>query len=1424
MVPVSTLFGVNFLFTVGQSYLKDCGKLCLKTFQKTLIERARQGELPANHDLARALRRSLAKASRVLAYAIYDPQRKEFGKLIDELRLIKAWERVGEFLTGTIAAGSPEEYWLQELIDNATPAGFDDFPLSIALDDNQFTALLNEHLDPILSNHIQKSLIEWARAHITNAKKEPAAFEECVTKGWLLPMANGQRITFYEVFCIFFREELKTNEIVFKAYMVATQAELKAGIDKLLSESSVGNEEKLNEALNAMGDFAAFQRHVDSQQKEILGLLASIKDDTAAIRIDTGLLVDSRDGLNAKMDAMHADVKILLSKPLQSGNVLPPSSNSQRPECSTMLAENITLAGRLDLLATGAFIGRHADMVQLVAQLEKSRLVTVKGPGGVGKTRLVSEILKSLRESGKTRRRDSFVEFESLMGSTFESVVEAMLAELGCSFAAEKQSLDVLVNYLAAAPSLLVLDNCETAHAAVAEVVRELIKKCPSLTILATSQQVLGLQGIEYVYSLSPLAVPDKPITMLSELEVLESYQLFVQRVQSMNGEWIPSSSDVESLASVLKLTDGIPLAIELVAAWIPDLSPRDISIGLEKTLLGTMTTADRGVNVDHQRHRSMQGCLEWSLECVKKTNPEDSEHFSRLAVFEGAFTGAAVQVVCGVTDAASLLRRLEKASLVHRCCGTDPCRYRLLNLARAFAKRKLSGAGLERRLRQQHLEYYGKLASTWDGDDDGEQEYPCSVNNDWQDMLEAARLAANLELRPYLPYVWQISRVLGPFLQQRGLWAERERLCWDAVGAAKCVSALGPFERTLIDLGITLEMRGKRQEAEAQYQASYDSATRKGKPNRNHQSMALQRLCKVRVKLGKINEARIALQELEQVTALLESPNAKARSLDVIAVLHQIIGDQAKVGDIHEESLVLRLSFPGNDEGVARSMRNQGLAYLRERRLQEAEKHILQSLRYWTSKGHDWEKAFDLHSLADICSRQAGREAECLEYFKKCLVCRKDDPKGRSLSLCQYGKALRFMKMYDDSLSAAREGLQLCLQIGDPVGAGRAWIEIGKTYVAMKEWDQGLAAFEEGRTHQAEVNDLRGMAVSWDCEAGIHSHREEWVLACHKYQRSLKCSSDAGEHNATAWTLMNLATVSAAQGAKDDAIKHLDQAINLLETNRGDKGALPRAKQLRLQIVRYMRHGERWRPWQAADFNSYQERIRRSFNKVRRIIDPKQRVTACVALAGDYLESGREIEAALAFSELSSAYSHTADFANAEASIAKALRMFQVLSEPLGEAMCWHKYGHMYRDQAKWRDAETSYIKSIEIKVSCHDDEGALISRDALARIYIRLGDMTAAKGELDKSRDYVRDTGSEQERLHTLGQIIWVHLSCGEMSLAAEVARELVTCVATQKSASAIADEVLRFLNCGAPAKARELLESIKCGPAKSVVRIHE
>jgi predicted ATPase/DNA-binding SARP family transcriptional activator len=342
-------------------------------------------------------------------------------------------------------------------------------------------------------------------------------------------------------------------------------------------------------------------------------------------------------------------------------------------------------------------VGREEELARLDALLDDPacRLVTLVGPGGIGKTRLALEVTAA--RQARHRDRVTFVSFVGTEPVRAEAqrdlVVVTVAAALEVSLAVPRDPLDLLADHLAGRELLLVLDNLEQLRDA-AEVVAELLRRAPGVQVLATSRRRLGL-GAEWL-----LEVPGLPYPPPGDAAVAsyESVQLFEARAALVR-HGFRAAADAEGVARLCRLLGGVPLAIELAAHWVRSASPSAIAdrLGGGLDLLAT-TSPDV-----ERRHRSLRGVIDWSWQLL--TEPERLV-LARLSVLRGGFDLDAAAAVAGAT--LPLLGDLVDQSLVE--VGEDG-RYGMHELLRQYAAERLSADPAdERATRERHAAYFASL------------------------------------------------------------------------------------------------------------------------------------------------------------------------------------------------------------------------------------------------------------------------------------------------------------------------------------------------------------------------------------------------------------------------------------------------------------------------------------------------------------------------------------------------------------------------------------------------------------------------------------------------------------------------------------------------------------------------------------------
>ena len=371
-------------------------------------------------------------------------------------------------------------------------------------------------------------------------------------------------------------------------------------------------------------------------------------------------------------------------------------------------------------LQLNSFIGREREIGQVKHALSSSRLVTLTGAGGCGKTRLALQVAADVLHTFADGVW--LVTYAPLADP--ELVPQAAASVLGVREQAGEPLSASLTSYLGEKHLLLVLDNCEHLVEACARLAELLLQACPQLQILATSREALNLAG-ELSLLVPSLSLPDpQHLPPLEALTQFDAVRLFSERAAAAQPDFEVSAENALNVAQICHRLDGIPLAIELAAGRTKALSVQQIAARLHDRFR-LLTSGSRTAL---PRQQTLRGAIDWSYDLLPES---ERSLLCRLSVFAGGSTLEAAEVVCG-GDVPEGLCQLVNKSLVLLEAREGETRYRCLETIREYAREKLQASGEVEDTRSRHLHYFLKVA------EDGEPKLISAERPVWTARLEA--------------------------------------------------------------------------------------------------------------------------------------------------------------------------------------------------------------------------------------------------------------------------------------------------------------------------------------------------------------------------------------------------------------------------------------------------------------------------------------------------------------------------------------------------------------------------------------------------------------------------------------------------------------------------------------------------------------
>ncbi len=634
-------------------------------------------------------------------------------------------------------------------------------------------------------------------------------------------------------------------------------------------------------------------------------------------------------------------------------------------------------------------VGREEELGALVSLLTsgESRLITVTGPGGVGKTRLALRAGAELSDvfAGGVL----FVDLSPLREP--ELVPPTIGQALGLRQVAEQSALEQITDALAGRDMLLILDNMEQVVDAAADLAA-LLALLPTLTVLVTSREVLRLSA-EREFPLAPLRLPPEGRRpALADLARNAAVALFISRSQAVNPTFALTEENMTTVAQIVRRLDGLPLAIELAAARSKVLSPPALLARLDHRL--HLLTG--GARDQPSRLRTLRDAVAWSYDLLPQS---EQMLFRRLAVFAGGFTLDAAETVAGRETPAVLdgIASLVDKSLIRRLDSGDDAEVRLgmLETVLAYARECLAASGDEPDARKRHAEWACALVET------AEPHLVGPDQDQWLDRLDAERdnLRAALGWACESGEAELAQRLAGGLWR---FWVTRGYLIEGDAWTTRAFSLLRPVSplvhaKALHHLGNLALDLGDYDRAEQAYQAGL--TIRRASGTAAEVATSLNGLGLVAFYQSDYPRARHLHEESLALRRQAGDQQGLGNSLTNLGNVANAEGDYAQAVSLHEEALAIRRAM-GDTGAVAYSLFNLGDVARHRGDLQEARRLFTESLALFREVGGKLGVGYALDNLARVAYRQ-GEHVQAARLLGEALALRQELGDKRGLVEC---------------------------------------------------------------------------------------------------------------------------------------------------------------------------------------------------------------------------------------------------------------------------------------------------------------------------------------------------------------------------------------------------------------------------------------
>ena len=667
-------------------------------------------------------------------------------------------------------------------------------------------------------------------------------------------------------------------------------------------------------------------------------------------------------------------------------------------------------------VAQSSFVGRSRELAELTRLIGQSRLVTLIGPGGAGKTRLAAEVL-----SRNVAHADIvFVPLEQI--SYPRSLTSALASQLQVPDQHGKSLLESLRSALAPAPKVLLLDGAEQIAAQVAELAGDLLAAVPEVRLVVTSRVLLGIPG-EVCWAVPPLDC-SSVAAGASDIAASDAVQLFITRATERLPDFRPADVAPHAIAELCRRLDGLPLAIELIAGWVGTLSIREIL--QQRAVLLDSEPAQLG----QHSGRRLADVLKVSYDLL---TPEQQRRLAALSVLAGSFRIADVQAVLDLDAPAAVAttRLLVDSSWLVVTRGSEQNLFSMLETIRTFAALQLEQDGDGPAARRRHALHFAAIATG------SEQGLAGPDAADWASRLRAAVA----DLHAALHWAGEHADVdLGLDISAAlwRWWLVSGRLAVGRNWLARFLAQAGPRED---------ELAGRA-------------------------------LCSAAVLAAENGDYAGAIESAERALAIFGTLGLKLRmtlAATVLGSAHRYLGNHESARHGFQLAMDLRAEL-GDRRGMSVAINNMALLELDDGNFGRARELFEQALAIKREFGEQRSIAISLANLADVLIRTSQWEAAD-DALREAAAMAVDDQQLIGTIRCNQGAAAARRQNWAEAIRYFRAAIEALQAGGHPHSLAEAMIELGRACDQAGDHDEALRQLRAAQALAAETGNLQRAA-----------------------------------------------------------------------------------------------------------------------------------------------------------------------------------------------------------------------------------------------------------------------------------------------------------------------------------------------------------